>query len=326
MCTAISIYGASKLFGRTLDLDLSYWESVVITPRNFRLRLLYEKEFDKHLSILGVAAIQNDFPLYYDAVNEAGLAMAGLNFPKNAVYLKQKKSMYNVASFELVLWVLGQCKNVREAAELLKNTNITPDSFSDDLVSTPLHWMIADRERSIVAEPTSGGITIYENDIGVLTNAPAFSYHITHLSDFMNISSSTPSNNICPSTELDVYSRGMGAIGLPGDFSSASRFVRAVFAKEHTSAALSKREEISRFFHIMDTVSVPCGCIRIDEGKSVRTLYTSCIDMDTLTYHFTTYGCRRIRAVRLDDKRAEQNRLAVFQMDIGEDVFELCEN
>lgn len=324
MCTAVSIKDKLHLFGRTLDLEYSFGEEVVITPENFPLFFRFEKGFSSHSALLGTAHIADGFPLYYDAANESGLAIAALNFPGNAVYLPYREGMHNIASYELIPWLLCSCDSLSAALELLKNTNVTPDSFRRDMPATPLHWLISDSQSSATVEPTSDGLKIYENPFGVLTNSPDFPYHFTHLTDFMQLGSKPPQNSIFPSCNLTPYSRGMGAMGLPGDLSSSSRFVRAVFAKNKTySAGDSMLEEVSRFFHVMDTVCQPRGCAVTEDGKPIYTVYTSCIDTENLVYYFTTYGCRRIRAVNLDSAVLESSSLISFPMNTNEDVLNI---
>ena len=320
MCTAINEVGKYHLFGRTLDIECTYGERIIITPRNYCLDFLRDAPQSLHSAIIGMGCIRDNRPLYYDGANEWGLAMAGLNFPGNAVYHKPKREARNVTSYELIPWVLSQCKTLSSAVELIRTANITDDAFSSELQKTPLHWIIADKNNAVTVESVTDGIKVYENSMGVLTNNPPFPYHITRICDFMNLSSSSPKNTLTSSLKLSAYSRGMGSIGLPGDFSSSSRFIRSAFAKNHTDKPSSEREAVSRFFHIMDTVCVPCGCIKTDEGRSVYTVYTSCIDTKELTYYFTTYNNRRIRAVKLERKYLNSRKLNAFPLRDEEDV------
>ena len=309
MCTAISTNG---FFGRTLDIERSYNEQIVIIPRKFCVEFLYEGVSQVHPAIIGVATVADGIPLYYDAVNEHGLAAAGLNFPISAVYKNKKaEGKYNVASYELIPFVLTNCRTVCEAKDLLKNTIITANSFSQKLKATPLHWMIADSECSITVEPTENGLEIYNNELGVLTNEPPFLYHATHVCEFLQFGAHNPCNSLCPAKKLAPYSRGMGAMGLPGDYSSSSRFIRALFAKEHTEAY---KNEVERFFHVMDTVTVPYGCVKTDAGDNSFTLYTSCADLKAKNYYYTTYDCRHIRTVKLDASRANGNQVVCVPM------------
>ena len=320
MCTAVA---DGHFFGRTLDLECSYGEQVVITPRAFPFHFRYEGASTAHLAMVGMAHVADHVPLYYDALNEAGLAAAALNFSHSTTYLTPRAGARNVASFEVIPWILGQCSTLPETVSLLEETVITADAFSPDLTPSPLHWLIADAHGALTLESTVDGLHIYENPVGVLANEPAFPYHMTHLSDFMSAGAKPPVNRLCPSVPLPHYSRGMGGMGLPGDFSSPSRFVRAVFAKHHTVHGETDAEEISRFFHVMDTVSQPRGCALTDEGKPISTVYTSCADMGTGTYYFTTYGCRRIRGVRMTDTGGQ--RLTTLSIEGAEDVLILNE-
>lgn len=313
MCTVIC---DNKLFGRTLDLEYSYDEKVVTVPRNYKFRIS-EEVIESHPAIIGVAHVCDEIPLFYDAINELGLGVAGLNFPGNAVYHIPQENKNNIASFEVIPWILCKCESVDDAEKLLSNTVITNRAFSASLQPTPLHWLISDKNRSITVESTDDGLKIYNNPFGVMTNNPPFPYHMTHISDYLNVDSNPSKNTLCPSVELDQYSRGMGGIGLPGDYSSASRFVRAVFAKNHTS---QEKNKISRFFHIMETVSVPKGCVKTCEGRDVYSVYTSCADMEDFAYYFITYGCKRIKGVTHPAVERDGKELKILDMDEEEDI------
>lgn len=306
MCTAIFDNG---FFGRTLDLECSYGESVVITPRGYRFKYLYENDTGDN-AIIGVAHIENGVPLYYDAMNENGLCIAGLNFPKYAVYQPHIEGKINIASFELIPFILRNCDSVKDAIEILKDINITNDSFSENLPASPLHWMIADKNEAIVVEAMKDCLKIYKNPFGVMTNSPDFNFHKINLSNYMMLDSKAPTNTLC-STELTKYSRGLGAFGLPGDFSSASRFVKGVFVKNHT---VTDNDNVGRFFHIMDSVSVPCGCIITDTGDAVYTVYTSCMDISKCDFYYTTYENRDVKKVGMYDFDLNENKIVKIEM------------
>ena len=296
MCTAISINNSHHLFCRTLDLDCSYGESILVVPKGFQLDFRYEKSKKEHYAILGVGCVFDNTPLLYDGFNERGLAVAGLNFPDNAVYFEKKDEGINLASFELISFVLANCANVLEAADLLGRTNITNDSFNSELSATSLHWLISDSSGAITVESSDSGLKITENTFGVLTNSPEFSYHATRMSDYMALSAKFPLNNLCPSVSLSYYSKGLGAIGLPGDFSSSSRFTRAVFLKNHSVV-----DSVVDAFHVMDNLAVPNGAVITDKGKPFATVYTSVADTERGVYYFTTADSRRIRAVGFNE-------------------------
>ncbi len=296
MCTAVIYKTKDHYFGRTLDLEHSYKESVVVTPRQFPFVFRTKGVVDNHAAIIGMATVADGYPLYYEASNEHGLAMAGLNFPGNAHYFEGIPGKDNIAPFEFIPWILGQCKDLTEARELLGKINLCNIHFSKELPLSPLHWIIADRNGAITVESMADGLKIHENPVGVLTNNPPFDYHMTHLCDYLNLTNQAPENRF-GKVELPLYSRGMGAIGLPGDLSSASRFVRASFVKLNSVSGEGEMESVSQFFHILGSVDQQRGCAQMPDGRFEITLYTSCMNIDKGIYYYTTYDNSCISAV-----------------------------
>ena len=145
MCTAISDNTNGFLFGRTLDLEHSYGEQIILTPRHKRLDFLHQTSIGEHPAILGIGILQGDTPLYFDAINESGLAIAALNFPKSAIYRDVNIGKRNLASFEVIPYLLSSCKSLDDAKAILNDVNITCESVSEELPASPLHWLIADR-------------------------------------------------------------------------------------------------------------------------------------------------------------------------------------
>ena len=115
MCTAISLTTKDHYFGRNLDYEYSYRETVTITPRNYIFPFRRLPPMEHHYALIGMATVAENYPLYYDATNEYGLSIAGLNFPHSAKYMPQRDDKDNVTPFELIPWLLGNCKNIDEA-------------------------------------------------------------------------------------------------------------------------------------------------------------------------------------------------------------------
>ncbi len=289
MCTAISLFANGHFFGRTLDYERSYGEGVVITPRHFVFKWRHNEMSCRHYAMTGMATIRAGYPLYYDAMNEKGLCAAGLLFAGNAVYLPPAHGYDNVASFEMIPWVLSQCATVTEVKALLRSVRITDTAFSADLPPAPLHWLVSDKGGSVVVEQTNNGLQVYDNPVGVLTNNPPFDYHLLHLTEFLQLRDTPPANTLYDKASLQPYSRGMGGVGLPGDYSSASRFVRAAFVKGHITPHEKKEDNIMQFFHALRSVEVPLGCVTLEDGSKVYSLYTSCCDVDAGIYRYTGY-------------------------------------
>ena len=187
MCTAATYKTKDFYFGRTLDYEFSYGEEIVVTPRNFVFpwRKLGNQEL--HYAIIGMAYVVKDYPLYYDAMNEKGLCMAGLNFVENADYKEEKQDKDNVTPFEFIPWILTQCASVREARALLDKINLINIPFSKELPLAQLHWILADSKEAITVESVKEGIRIYENPVGVLTNNPPFDEQMFNLNNYMHL-------------------------------------------------------------------------------------------------------------------------------------------
>lgn len=299
MCTAATYKTKDFYFGRTLDYEFSYAEEVTITPRNFPFAFREKPTLKTHYAIIGMAYVAEDYPLYYDAFNEKGLAMAGLNFVGNAYYRKPAEGKDNIAQFEFIPWILGQCASVKEARVLLNNINLTDVSFNEKLPLAQLHWLISDREESITVESVKEGIKVYDNPVGVLTNNPPFDMQMFALNNYRNLSPRMQKEHFAKDLPLQAYSRGMGALGLPGDLSSQSRFVRAAFVKMNSVSGEGEKESVSQFFHILNAVDQQRGCCELEDGKYEITIYTSCCNTDKGIYYYTTYDNHQITAVEL---------------------------
>lgn len=314
MCTAVSFLSKDHYFGRNLDLEYSYIENIVITPRNFPLTFRHKPALQKHFALIGMAYVQNDYPLYYDATNEKGLSMAGLNFPHYAEYQPFAFTKDNITPFEFIPWILGQCADVSAASLLLRNLNLLKENFSSELPLSPLHWIIADRKESIVVESTADGLHIFENPLGILTNSPTFDMQLFHLNNYMHLSNTFPENHFSKSLSLQTYSNGMGALGMPGDWSSQSRFVKAAFVKMNSVCCQSENDSVSQFFHILSSVEHPRGCVVMPENRYEITVYTSCCNTEKGIYYYKTYNNNRISAVDMHKENLNSNQLISYPL------------
>lgn len=305
MCTAVTYKTKNFYFGRTLDHEISYGDEITVVPRKFPLYFRCMGTMDTHYALIGMAHVEDDCPLYYDAINEKGLAMAGLNFVGNADYKESEPNKDNIASFEFIPWILGQCTSVKDAKALLEKINILDTPFNAKLPPAQLHWIIADREECVTVESVKAGVEVYDNPVGILTNNPPFEEQMFQLNNYMYLSPKPPQNLFSKKLPLHTYSYGMGAMGLPGDLSSQSRFVRASFVKMNSVSGDSELESVSQFFHIMGAVEQQKGCCEVRDGQFEITRYTSCCNADKGIYYYTTYNNHQITAV--DMHREELN-------------------
>ncbi len=320
MCTAATYKTKDFYFGRTLDYEFSYGDEVTVTPRNYPFRFRYMGERNNHYAIIGMAHVVGDYPLYYDAVNEKGVGMAGLNFVGNAAYQEVEEGRENVAQYEFIPWVLAQCASVKEVRGLLGKMNLVGTPFSEQLPCASLHWIIADAMEAITVECMADGLHIYDNPVGVLTNNPPFETQMFLLNNYMHLSPKQPDNLFSEKLPLETYSRGMGALGLPGDLSSASRFAKAVFTKMHAVSGEGEAESVSQFFHILGSVDQQRGCCEVAEGKYEITLYTSCCNADKGIYYYTTYENHQITAVDMHREDLDGRTLSRYPLVTGEQI------
>lgn len=312
MCTAVGFTKKDFYFGRTLDYDYSYGDKIVITPRCYCFDFGEAGMIPEHYAMIGMAHIAENYPLYYESVNEKGLAMAGLNFVGNAHYGKPMDGKLNLPPHEFIPFVMCRCQNLGEARSLLEDINLIDSAFSDRYPVAELHWIISDKSGSIVVESTASGMHVYENPVGVLTNNPEFPQQMLQLNNYMSLSAKEPVNHFCGSLALKPYSRGMGALGLPGDLSSESRFVRAAFVKSNSVCGDTENECVSQFFHILGSVENQKGCCELADGKYQITRYTCCCNCGKGVYYYTSYENHCITAVDMHRENLNSGRLICY--------------
>ena len=312
MCTAVTYQTKDFYFGRNLDMDYRYNEEITVTPRGYSFPLRNGMLLKTKYAMIGMATVELDYPLYYEATNEKGLSLAGLNFPGNAIYLKSLEGKDNIAPFELIPWILGQCANLNQAMALLQNINIWGAPFSEKFPLSPLHWMLADKSGCAVLEPIAEGLQIHDDPVGILTNNPPFPFHIYNLTRYMQVTARQPENRFCTALDMKPYSLGMGSIGLPGDMSSPSRFVRAAFTKLNSVSGSSEADSVGQFFHILGCVCQQRGLTCTDGNRYEYTQYSSCCNCDKGIYYYTTYGNSQITAVDMYREDLDGSRILRF--------------
>jgi len=310
MCTAITY--KNRYFGRNLDVEQEYGEKIIFTPGNFGFKFREKCEMKEHYAILGMGVVKDGYPLYFDGINEKGVGMAGLSFHMDLKYHEINPQKYNIAPFEFIPWVLGQCSGIDEVKRVLEMVNIVDLNFSEELPNSPLHWFIADKNDAVTVESTKEGIKIYDNPVGVLTNDPEFKMQMFNLNNYLNLTAAAAENRFSDKIRLEAYSKGMGAMGLPGDLSSMSRFIRVAFTK--LNSVSEGEEDIGQFFHILESVFQQKGCAKTSEGKYEITEYSSCCDLEKGIYYYKTYKNSRITAVDINKENKESEELKCYEL------------
>lgn len=313
MCTCFNFKTKDNYFGRNMDMEHNFGEKVVITPKNYKFDLKNGTTFNTKYAMIGIAAVVKDYPLYAEACNEVGLSMAGLEFPNNAYFFEPNYEKQNLAPYELIPYFLGNFSKVSEIKKIIKNLNITNIPFSEGIPITDLHWMVSDGDECIVMEPGEDEIKVYDNPIGVMTNNPPFIYQLTNINNYMNLVASPAENRFSSKIDLQPYGLGMGAIGLPGDNSPSSRFIRATFNKFNSLVNDDEESSVTQFFHILDSVLVIRGTTIRENGKCHVTTYSSCINTTKGIYYYKTYTNNQITAIHMKNYK-EKNRLTIFDL------------
>lgn len=321
MCTSIA-FTRPALFGRNLDLEYAFGEQVVITPRNHPFHFHRLPEMKRHMALIGMATVAEDTALYAEAVNEKGLYMAGLNFPGNAHYFSQDVPGKEMAApYELIPLVLGQCENLAQARALLARLAVAAVPFGPGYPLAPLHWHVADATGALVAEPMADGLKLYDDPAGVMTNNPPFPIQLTNLRNYQHLSPRPPENRFAPGLELTPYGQGMGALGLPGDASPMSRFVRAAFLKGNAAFTGEPLSDVTQFFHILEAVAMVRGSVLTPEGKYDMTTYACCVDAARGAYYYKTYDNCQLSVVYLSGEDLEAEELKCFPLAREAQVF-----
>ncbi len=313
MCTAISAGGYA---GRNLDIEKSFGESVIITPRLYTLPFRKAENIKDHFAFIGVGTVIRGYPLYYDAANEHGLYIAGLNYVGNAKYRAPSASHLNLAPYELIPYILSKCRSVDDAKRELSEINLVNIPFSRELPCAELHFFIADGISAITVEPDANGLSIYDNTVGILSNNPPFPLQMHNLNNYAGLSREPIKNHLSDSLVLDEYSRGMGALGLPGDLSSQSRFVRATFHKLNYVYS----GEVCDIFHLLSSVEMPHGSLRLGDAYE-RTEYSSAVNLGSLRYYYRTYKSNGICSVKLFNEDLSSHALISYPLIAIKDVY-----
>ncbi|MCI9297343.1 MAG: choloylglycine hydrolase family protein [Lachnospiraceae bacterium] len=314
MCTCIDFKTKDHYFGRNLDLEYRFNEKVIITPRNYPFELKNGSAIRTKYAMIGMASIKDSYPLYAEATNEKGLSMAGLYFPKNAHFCSEHKDKFNLCPYELIPYFLGLYATIAELRDILLNLNITDIPLTPDLPVAQLHWMISDDTECIIVEQMQDGLKIYDNPMGILTNNPPFGFHLANLNNYMNLTPDCPKNRFSSRLDLQQYGMGMGAIGLPGDTSPASRFVRASFTKFNSVCEDDEESSVTQFFHILDSVSVVKGTTLTKEGLLDLTTYSCCINTTRGIYYYKTYNNNQITAIRMTRREKCRKTLCIHEL------------
>lgn len=314
MCTSIRFSdGSNHLYlARNLDWTSGYGERVVVTPTGYDTKSPFGAVPRIQHAVIGMGIVEDDTPLYFDCGNDAGLAVAGLNFPGYASYAHEPvEGRTNVAAFEFPLWVASQFASVDEVEAALRDVVIVDQPINDQYPSSLLHWIIGDSSRAIVVEATEHGVQVFDDDVDVLANQPGFAWHHENLRNYLNVGPEFPEETVVGRAHLSPFGSGSHMRGVPGDYYSPSRFVRAAYVNAHYPQKVTEEENVSRAFHTLQQVAMVDGSAAMGSGEFERTIYTGLFSSRTGTYYWNTYDDPAIQRVAMADHEPAGSKLAV---------------
>lgn len=258
-------------------------------------------------------------PVIYEGINEKGL-MGGQLYYRNFAYLDTKVRQDTIAIQApfVVTYLLSMCATVDEVVNAVKNEITILGKPMFGVVPT-IHWTFTDRSgETIILEPDEGGMSIYRNTMGVMTNSPGYSWHRTNLLNYFTVGNTDIDTLEINGTKLEQCFSGNGSIGIPGDCSSPSRFVRLSFLKDYGVKGATEQEGIVNMMHMFDDVAFPLGLVKLSNPGGVTehdvgvvpydyTIYTSAMCSESLRYYWKTYGNPRIQCADLSKLLTQQD-------------------
>ncbi len=312
-CTGIQLKAkdGSVINGRTIEFGEKIAMNLLFVPRGYSFNgtlpdgnqgLHYQSKY----AFTGIGPVDEN--IIADGLNEAGLSAGAFYLPGYASYPDSTiDSQKAVSPFEFVNWLLSQFASINEVKQNLSKITIVATPFKAWGFAPPLHYIVYDKQgNSLVIEPVKGHLMTYDNPLGVITNSPTFDWHMTNLQNYVNLSPlNVPPVNI-EGVTIQQFSEGSGLHGLPGDFTSPSRFVRAAVFSSSEIPAKNASEAVLQAFHILNQFDIPVGAVRSYDKKTGQThtdytMFTSVKDPQNSSYYFKTYENQTIRMISLKD-------------------------
>jgi len=330
-CTGITIKpkDGSIIFARTLEFAVDLKSNILVVPRGKEYvgstptgkpGLRWKTKY----GLVGMNAF--DLPVTVDGLNEKGLHVGLFYFPSFAEYQKVKGEDIDkaLAPWELGVFLLGTCSDVKEAVAAAKSVRVAAVVQKDMGFVPPVHYIVTDAKgNSVVLEPTGGELKVHDNPFGVMSNSPTFDWHMTNLSNYVNLTVSNVPPIEVGGKELKGFGQGSGMHGLPGDFTPPSRFVRAVAFSKSALPVDTAKAAVLQAFHILNQFDIPKGAARgVEHGKEVSdyTLWTSAADLKNLRYYFRTYDNSKIRMIDLKAADLDAKEIRTVSVQSKEEI------
>lgn len=321
MCTSVIYENELNQFflARTMDFTLPLGGKPIFIPTDYSFYKGNQKTFKSNFSFVGAGRLIDDY-IFGDGVNESGLAVASLYFAADAVYEKGGESdTLELAPHDVVAWLLGNCETVDEVKSKIKEIKIVEEISPVIDGVLPLHWIVVDKSgKSIVIEPVATGLKIYENPVGVMTNSPSFPWHLTNLNQYVTVSNIEKKPIQFKEFTAKGNGAGSGMLGIPGDYTSISRFIRIAYMNQFIEKAKTTEESINVISRMLSSVYIPKGVKFKHNGMSDYTQFTSYMDLENTAYYINYYENNRFLKIDINDLKKKQKMPREF--DISQDL------
>ena len=333
MCTGIRLIAAdgTVVHARTLEFAVDLHSDVIMVPRGYA-RIGSTPDGKEGLKwkakYASVGANGLGMPLIFDGLNETGLAIGLFYFPTTAGYMPYgaPDAGKTIAPWEMGSWMLDNFTTVEEVKANVSKIIVADVVFKDWGFVPPVHFVAHDASgKSIVIEYVGGKLNVHDNPLGVMSNSPTFDWHMTNLRNYVNFSlTNVPPVQLGP-VNLAPFGQGSGMLGLPGDFTPPSRFVRAVAFSQSVLPSKTGTDAVLQAFHVLNNFDIPKGAAREhekdDHGNILAdyTIWTSANDLKAKRFYFRTYQNSQIRMADLTKMNLDAKGIATIPMK-GEEV------
>ena len=319
-CTGISLTAADGSYIQARTIEWAYGalkSEYVIIPRGEQLQSYTPTgtnglKFKARYGVVGLAVVEKEF--IAEGINEAGLSAGLFFFPRYGSY-ESYESIDNsrtLADLQVVQWMLTQCATIDEVMEAVKHVRIVALERS-----AVIHWRIGDPTgRQVVMEIVGGKINFYENEVGVLTNAPGFEWQVTNLENYVNLRPGSAQSYKLGGVTLEPNGGSTAMLGLPGDFTPPSRFVRAAFFRNTAPQRATGVDTVLEAFHLLNNFDVPIAIENPSEHNlPSATQWTSAIDLTSRTVYYKTAYNSTIRSISLANIDFAKAKYASYPLD-----------
>ncbi|MCP0886632.1 choloylglycine hydrolase family protein [Ligilactobacillus sp. WILCCON 0076] len=316
MCTALSFATEddTHFLARTMDFSFELEAQLIYIPREYEFSsLVAGTKYTTKYGFIG-AGRDVDGYIFADGFNEKGFSIASLYFEKNAKYsTNNKEGALNVASTDMVSWALGNIATVAEFEKRYSELNVVEKINPLLQTQVPLHWIVADSlGKTGVLEITAQGAKFYQNEVGVMTNSPEFLWHMNNLNHYVNLQPTDFTSKKYGDYETVSDGPGSGALGLPGDYTSASRFIRTTFLKQYSDHSAGVKNGVNAVLHVLNSVDIPKGVKITSKNVVDYTQYKGIMDLNNLSYYFMAYTDTKLAEVKLTKQLLEQATISIF--------------